>query len=81
MTTTPDTWPPDWRALRAEALDAVVIRAGVVLAELDELEQLFSEDEDLCSTARQLAGRVRTRRNEIRDEAQAYRRAVGELAA
>jgi hypothetical protein len=74
-------WPPDWRTAKANAAEAVVIRLGVVLAELDELEQLLADDPDICSTARQLAGRIRTRRDELRTQCETLRAALGELAA
>jgi hypothetical protein len=76
-----DDWPPDWRSTKADACEAIVIRLGIVLVELDELEQLLAGDVTTCSAARQLAGRVRTRRNELQAEAEALRSvAAGEVA-
>jgi hypothetical protein len=75
-----DAWPPDWRVSKADALEAVVIRLGLVLAELDELEALLADDPPTCSAARQLAGRVRTRRDGHRDEIERLRDAAKELA-
>jgi hypothetical protein len=80
VTPEPDRWPPDWRTAEADALEAKVIRLGVVLAELDELEQVLGNDDGVCAGARALAARVRSRRNEFRDLAQEYRHAEKELA-
>lgn len=80
-TDTRELWPPDWRSARADACEAVCIRLGVILAELDELEQVLWEDMEVCSVSRQLAGRVRERRNGFREEAERLRTAAVEVAA
>lgn len=74
-----EAWPPDWRTARAEACDATCIRLGLILAELDELEQILGEEPEIVSQARQLAGRVRTVRNGYREEAESYRHATAEV--
>ena len=65
-----ETWPPNWRECAADAGEAKLIRSGIVLAELDELCDLFP---GLASDARQLAGKLRSERGDLRDRVDAFR--------
>jgi hypothetical protein len=70
-------WPPDWRTARADALEATVIRLGLILVELDELEALQEGDlgsnPEIVSRTRELAAYVRARRNGMREEMERLR--------
>ena len=72
-------FPPSWKASRIEALVARELRLGVILAELDELVDLIGEDASLASEARILAARLRTRRNDWRDQITAYQEKLEEV--
>jgi hypothetical protein len=74
-------WPPKWQAARVEALIAVELRLGMMLVELDELEDLVWEDARLAGEVRQLAARLRTRRNDLRDQVRAYQANLEEAEA
>jgi len=74
-----EPWPPDWRTADADALEAKVIRVGVIRAELDELEQLLPADQDVGRLVRELQARVRIHVSEMRSACDALRAAVSEL--
>lgn len=82
-TTMADVWPPDWRTARADALEATVIRLGLILVELDELEALQEGDlgsnPEIVTRTRELAAYVRARRNGMREEMDRLRAAIREL--
>lgn len=75
-------WPPkSWKTSRVEALIARELRLGGILIELDELTELIGEDAALAAQVRQLAARLRTRRNDWRDQVRALQAALEEVEA
>lgn len=69
-------WPPDWRAARVESLIARELRLGALLVELEELVDLVGDDADLAAEVRVLAARLRTRRNDWRDQVRDHQQAL-----
>jgi hypothetical protein len=76
-----ESWPPDWQAMRVEGLIAREVRLGAILVELDEAEDLVSEDAALAAEVRILAARLRTRRNDWRDQVRRYQSSLEESRA
>jgi hypothetical protein len=74
-------WPPSWRAARVESLIARELRLGGILVDLDEATDLVSDDPALAGEVRILAARLRTRRNDWRDQVRAYQASLEEAEA
>lgn len=74
-------WPPNWQAMRVEGLIAKELRLGGILVDLDELVDLVSEDATLAAEVRMLAARLRTRRNDWRDQVRTYQAFLEEAEA
>lgn len=72
-------WPPNWQAMRVEALIARELRLGAILVELDELTELIGEDPKLAAEVRALAARIRTRRNDWRDQVRGLQQYLEEV--
>lgn len=74
-------WLASWQSMRVEGLIARELRLGAILVELDELEELIGDDGHLAQEVRMLAARLRTRRNDWRDQVRAYQAALEEAEA
>jgi hypothetical protein len=65
-------WPPDWQTMRVEALIGRELRLGEILVDLDELEDLLADHPSCAADLRVLAARMRTIRNDWRDQVRAW---------
>lgn len=72
---------PDWRTAQADALEATIAAISGQLAPLGELEALFERDHDVAHATRVLAALLRSRRNDLAEEAAKLRAAVLGAAA
>jgi len=78
---TENGWLASWQTMRVESLIARELRLGAMLVELDELADLIADDANLAAEVRMLAARLRTRRNDWRDQVRAYQSALEEAEA
>jgi len=69
-----------WRETKAAACEVEVDRLTEFLVDLDDVEQLCLDDETICIELRKLAGRVRSRIGDRRDEGRALRAALEDWA-
>lgn len=72
-------WPPNWQAMRVESLIARELRLSGFLVDMDEIVDLVSDDPKLAGEVRGLSARLRTRRNDWRDQVRAFQQTLEEV--
>ncbi len=76
MTRAPHTIETNWREIDATALEERVVALNEWLDHTNDMIEMLEEDNEVVTLSRSLAGLVRSRRNDISQEAERLRAAI-----